>query len=283
MEKQVSISSGKTHLAESDLGGLVLEHGVHRRRQDGVCLMEAVAWFAGKEHTDRPPCVSPVLGAFGRALNDRMPKADRQQLKRFIPVLPGTAGSREVDRARAWLALDWLVRVAAVAWLDAAGLADDATALQELGPVLNDEALEDSMPVIRRARDSARRAYNAAWDRLHQIYSGAGAGAAAAAAAAAAVAAGAGAADGAGAAAVAVAVAAVAAAAAAAAVAAVGAAVAADAAVADAAAAAVAETRARVREAVGEAARERLQPVVSRLQASALDLFGRMIETRNVA
>jgi hypothetical protein len=248
MERQMTMA--KT-LTEADLGALELEYGAHMRRQDGVCLMEAVAWFAGKEHTDRPPCVSPVLGAFGRALNDRMKPEDRQQLKRFIPVLPGTAGNPDADRARAWLAADWLVRTALVAWLDAAGLADDATAVQELDPVLSYEALEDARPVLRRARDGARVVYDAVWTRL---------GARAAVAVAADVA------D-------------VAAAVAAADVADVAAAAAAVAADVAAAAAVAAARRQKIYEAVRQAAGERLQPVVSRLQASALDLFGRMIET----
>jgi hypothetical protein len=267
MERAVSIDSGKTHLTEIDLGALVLQGGSHEDRRAGVCLMEAVAWFAGLPHSDRPPCVSPVLGSFARTMNDRMNEQDRQQLKRFIPVLPGTAGSPADDRARAWLAVDWLVHTRLVAWLDAAGLADDATAVQELDPVLNYEALEDAAPVLRRARTSAGAAYTTAWATLRET-------AAADAAVADADA------DDAAAAAVWATLRETAAAVAAAAVADV--ADAAAAAVAAAAAAAAAATRARVREAAREAARARLQPVVSRLQASALDLFGRMIETKHV-
>jgi hypothetical protein len=46
-----------------NLETLTLAHGAHDRREQGVCLMEAVAWWAGKEHTDHPPCVSPVASA----------------------------------------------------------------------------------------------------------------------------------------------------------------------------------------------------------------------------
>jgi hypothetical protein len=39
-----------------------LSHGSHDRREDGMCLMEAVAFLAGERHSDRgatqrPPCV----------------------------------------------------------------------------------------------------------------------------------------------------------------------------------------------------------------------------------
>src|SRR5258708_29842348 len=79
---------------------LTLAHGRHENRDDGLCLMEAVAWFAGKPHSDRPPCVSPVLGAYGRTLNDILPDIPRQELKQFIPRLPGTAAGREDENPR---------------------------------------------------------------------------------------------------------------------------------------------------------------------------------------
>src|SRR5258708_2948327 len=75
-----------------DLETLTLAKGAHENRDDGLCLMEAVAWFAGRPHSDKPPCVSPVLGTYGRALNDVLPDIPRQELRQFIPQLPGTAG-----------------------------------------------------------------------------------------------------------------------------------------------------------------------------------------------
>ena len=54
-----------------DLDRIVLKHGGHRSRDfDSVCMMEAVAWFAGKPHSDRPPCVSPVIADLLRSWND---------------------------------------------------------------------------------------------------------------------------------------------------------------------------------------------------------------------
>src|SRR5258708_9476228 len=73
------------------LDTLILARGAHKDRDQGTCLLEAVAWFAGRSHSDHPPCVSPVLGAYGRSLNDVLPDIPRQELKQFIPQLPGTA------------------------------------------------------------------------------------------------------------------------------------------------------------------------------------------------
>src|SRR5258708_25727187 len=80
-----------------DLDTLILARGAHKDRDDGLCLLEAVAWFAGRSHSDQPPCVSPVLGAYGRTLNDVLPDIPRQELKQFIPQLPGTADAAQRD------------------------------------------------------------------------------------------------------------------------------------------------------------------------------------------
>jgi hypothetical protein len=101
----------------SKLDGLTLAKGGHESPDDGLCLMEAVAYVRGVEHTDHPACVSPVLGAFGRNLNDVLPDDLRQNLIPLIPDLPGTAGDGH-DEERGYMALDWLIRT----WLpDLAG------------------------------------------------------------------------------------------------------------------------------------------------------------------
>ena len=75
--------------------------------------------------------MSPVLRAYGISLNDQWDDEKRQELKRFIPVLPGTAGDGQ-DEARSYLALDWLIRTHTPAWLDLAGLTAEAQELRDL-------------------------------------------------------------------------------------------------------------------------------------------------------
>jgi len=140
-----------------DLDTLVLAAGDHGTRAEGVCLLEAVAWWAHEPHTDRPACVSPVLAAFGRAWNDALPDDDRQMLRRFVPLLPGTAGDGQ-DLARSYLALDWLARTCAPAWLDLAGLISEAASLRQLPPLTGPPAVHAAMPVLAAAGDAARAA-----------------------------------------------------------------------------------------------------------------------------
>ena len=50
------------------LDELILDRGFHNAPDDGLCFMEAAAFFAGEKHSDHPACVSPVLGAFYETL-----------------------------------------------------------------------------------------------------------------------------------------------------------------------------------------------------------------------
>lgn len=146
-----------------NLDTLTLGTGAHDNREDGVCLLEAVAWYAGKSHSDAPPCVSPVLRAFGTRLNDALPGDRQQTLKPLIPRLVGTTGDGQ-DKARSYMALDWLIRTYTPAWLDLAGLSAEAQALRDLRCIVDMVAAEAAGPVVRAGRENARAAGDAAWD-----------------------------------------------------------------------------------------------------------------------
>ena len=160
-----------------DLDALTLAKGAHDSYEEGVCLMEAVAWWADQEHTDHPRCVSPVLGTYGRSLNDVLPDGKRQLLKPFIPRMPSTAGDG-LDEARSYMALDWLIRTWTPAWLDVAGFSEEAAALRDLRRIADLVAAKEAGPVVRQAagkaaavRDAVRAAVRAAvgaavWDAV---------------------------------------------------------------------------------------------------------------------
>ena len=115
--------------------------GAHRSRAEGLSVTEAIAYVAGEEHSDRPACLSPVLGAFLSTWSDALDDETRQRLLPYVPRAIGTADDGR-DERRGWLALDWLVRVHAPAWLElysAADLVGHARALRAL-PELRDEA-----------------------------------------------------------------------------------------------------------------------------------------------
>lgn len=99
-----------------------------------LCIAEAVAWLAGEPVvTDTPGCMSPILGVFARDLNDDWDDKTRQRLLPYAPRLAGTVDGQ--DKARSFLAMDWLVRVCAPAWLDLAGREADAQTFRDAPPI----------------------------------------------------------------------------------------------------------------------------------------------------
>jgi len=149
-----------TTLRPLDLNALRLGSGSHDQPDEfdptagQACLLEAAAWMAGEPWSDHPQCVSPVLGAFGRGLNDVLPDDKRQQLRPLIPSLIGTADDG-LDETRSYMALDWLIRTYTPAWLDLAGLTAEATALRDLRRIVDLVAAQQAGPVVRDAQQKA--------------------------------------------------------------------------------------------------------------------------------
>ena len=116
-----------------------LSAGAHKCVEQGACVMEAVAYVAGEPWSDTPACACPVLGAFMRDWNDDLPEADRDRLLRpLVRRLVGSRSTPEVEVRRSWLAMDWLVRTNAPAWLRLTpALVPHADALTDLSPIMD--------------------------------------------------------------------------------------------------------------------------------------------------
>ena len=119
------------------------------------CLFEWYNHLTRGQDTDScPPGVSPVLHTFGMRLNDVLPDDRRQELKFVLPngddPLAGTA-SDGLDETRGYLALDWLIRTWTPAWLDLAGLTEEATALRDLRRIADLLAAQSAGQVVRQA------------------------------------------------------------------------------------------------------------------------------------
>ena len=123
--------------------------------------MERVGYLAGAPHSNEPDCVSPVLRAFCRTLNDAVDDESRQRLLPYLERTIGTAGDG-LDETRSWMALDWLIRVYAPTWLDAAGLPHSATRLTTLSPVIGMPELKTAIVALGRTRRDSRAAWAAA-------------------------------------------------------------------------------------------------------------------------
>ena len=236
------------HTRLAELQTITLSKGAHGQDDDGYCVMEFVAYVAGEDWTDEPACCCPVIAAFCRAWNDGLPSdAERDRLLApLIPTLVGTRSTPGVESQRSWMALDWLVRTHAPAWLVLVhDLRAHGVALQGL-PEITDSATAGAASTLDAARAAARVAARDAAGATARAAAWAAAGAAAGAAAWAAAGAAAWAAAGA-------------------------------AAWAAAGAAARDAARDAARAAAGAAAGDALSETTSQLQESAVDLVRRMV------
>lgn len=78
-----------------------LAEGAHKPNSKQMCAMELVAFMERLPHSDHPQCTCPVLAAYVRRLNDRMPAIRRNELLPLLPRLVGTVGDIELQRKRA--------------------------------------------------------------------------------------------------------------------------------------------------------------------------------------
>jgi hypothetical protein len=255
-------------LTIEELDAITLNHGKHHGADEGHCLLEVVSMFAGEAFSDAPSCVDPVLRSFGMSWNDGMRSDDeRAQLKQYIARLVGTNKGSALSQKRGWMAMDWLVRVHCAAWLALnPGLAHHSETLKALPPITCTADLAAAQPKLKLAKKDAAAARDAAWGAAwNAARAAAGDAAGTAAGTAARAAAGDAAGDAAGTAAGAAAWDAARAAAWAAA--------------RDAAwGAAWNAARAAAWAAAGDAAGAALEPTVLALQASAHELFSKMID-----
>ncbi len=126
-----------------------------------MCVMELSAYLAREPHSDSPACVSPVLASFLRSWNDSLDDVTRQRLRPYAKRVLNTAGDPAAEDRRAWMATDWIVRVYTPAWLDLAGLAEDAAILRALPEVLR-ESVDAAIVQVRAAVNHSAAAWAAA-------------------------------------------------------------------------------------------------------------------------
>ena len=145
---------------------LNLTYGAHRTPEEGMCLMEAVAYIAGEEHSDRPECACPVLSAYGRDLNDLMgegAEGDALRAQYLAPLaakLVGTRSTSEVEQKRAYFFADRAVRLFAPLALESAGLGE-AARLRSLAEVVDEKTARNADAAAWAAANAAADA--AAW------------------------------------------------------------------------------------------------------------------------
>lgn len=149
-----------------DIDKLMLLSGSHVNPEFGMCVMEAVAYVAGEPHSDRPKCASSVIGAFLRRWDDVLDDANRQRLKPFILPLVNSKASAEIERKRAWLATDWIVRIGLPACLRLSRMEKQAKSLEMLAPLDGVNSRDAAWPTIQNVRKFTQSARTSALQTL---------------------------------------------------------------------------------------------------------------------
>lgn len=140
-------------MADLDLDSLVLEAGRHSRPEVGMSMLEAVTVVSHEKFSDSPRTVSKVIEAFLRAWNDSMEDEERQDLKPYIQKVINSVLTEDVEEHRAWQATDWLVRVQATAWLQAAGIGDLAEEIRNSEPLWGPDEARKTQKLIDAAME----------------------------------------------------------------------------------------------------------------------------------
>ena len=116
------------------------------------CMMEAAAWIADEAWSDDPANVSPVIAQLCKALNDTFTDTERQELVAYLVAAPAgviDTVSAPDEAERQYLSTNWLIRTYLPAWLDVAGLTDEADVLQALPAIaagtVDDEETEAAL------------------------------------------------------------------------------------------------------------------------------------------
>jgi hypothetical protein len=81
---------------------LRLGRGAHTSPAEGACVMELASLLVDEPFSDRPECVSPVIGGFLRAYNDLLDDRRRQDLRSYAAAVVGSRAelATEIRRAR---------------------------------------------------------------------------------------------------------------------------------------------------------------------------------------
>ena len=150
-----------TEEAQAFIEKLVLRHGSHTNPEQGMCIMETVAFVSGEPFTDHPKCASKVITRLAMRLNDRWSDEQRQKLKPFILRIAGTATDEATEVKRAFMCADWALRELLPIYFDLANLSEWSKKLRSLPGVVDRATADVGRELAREARAEARKEWPA--------------------------------------------------------------------------------------------------------------------------
>jgi hypothetical protein len=106
------------------------------------------------------PTSCRVLDSFVAAWSDEAEGEGRELIERRLPIMTAAAGSG-LAQARGWRCADWLIRVHAATWLEAAGHRDVAASLRRLPELRDRKALDRALAAFDEFRERADTSWDA--------------------------------------------------------------------------------------------------------------------------
>ena len=150
-----------------ELKSIQLASGSHRSVEDGMCAMEAASYIAGEPFTDHPSCSCPVITAFLISWNDSIKDAGERTriIMPLIPLTINTRSTKEIENRRAFMCMDWSIRVFTPDWLDMCHSrhAVHTASLRLLPEIVDWQGIINATPILVDLRKQASAAWDAAW------------------------------------------------------------------------------------------------------------------------
>ena len=142
----------------------LLRRKAHDPKRDDEATEARAAVHAKGLRARVPPPHSQVVASFFAHV-DQLGAEAKPRLNALRSRV-GQIDALDTDDRRAWLCVDWLVRVHAPAWLDLAGLGRRSRALRRLEPLTGPGLALDAADTLEGARvdAAAAAAREAAWD-----------------------------------------------------------------------------------------------------------------------
>ena len=155
-----------------DISEIHLSHGSHATREEGMDIMEAVAYAAGEPHTDRPRCACPVIGRFLQEWDYSLKDLDRNRLLRqYIFRLIGTRTTRKIEERRKYMAADWFIRAYAPTWMDLTpDLRSHAASMRSVPEIVTGQGCVNCADIVSNVLDAVWAAIDKTYNVLTSDY-----------------------------------------------------------------------------------------------------------------
>jgi hypothetical protein len=155
LKEEAHFCEGRPMVSESEAAGRVtssiwLSTGHHVRREDGMNIMECVAYVCGEEHSSYPTTACPVISEVARTIADAACDTDRQTLVDFIYPIACSGATDTVTFKRLFYCVDFVVRQLAPAALLYLNLPQEASALQSLEEIRETKSAERVYESMRK-------------------------------------------------------------------------------------------------------------------------------------